>query len=178
VIEDVVTKNKKEIEIMKDQFLNIKSEVSQVKSEINQKLMLLKTDLVRKQAATNDNVAKNKSEIQNVGSNMKNDIHDIKQDLEYSFNKLNTEFKAKIENTDQVIKEHQKDINNKLASGISKVTKKINLLEANSSNKVNEMQSKYKDITDTHQKTLFELEFKVDSNSKQTLDLTDTTRSN
>lgn len=82
----------------------------------------------------------------------------------------------KLENTITSLKDHQKDINNKLASAVTKLKKQIGLVEVNAISKIDSFSTKIRESVDTIQKNMYDFEFKVESNNKQILDLSDTVR--
>lgn len=53
-----------------------------------------------------------------------------------------------------MFKEHQKDINNKVSSSVSKINKKISLVEANMASKHDQMHTKLKEMIDANQKII------------------------
>jgi len=77
----------------------------------------------------------------------------------------------KLENTIISLKDHQKDINNKLANAVTKLKKQIGLVEANAINKIDSITVKIRETVDTLQKNMYEFEYKAELNNKQLLEL-------
>lgn len=92
-----INQNKTEMDLIRNDILEMKSHLSHFKNELNHKIMELKSETVRKLTAFNENIEKNRVEISNLSNTLRSEINNLRQNFEETIDKIKIDYKNKIE---------------------------------------------------------------------------------